>query len=54
MSVLVVEELSRIDPSVVTLVDVQNTLVVNAVGRWGSDELRASDFPKLASEWVGA
>ena len=53
-SVLVVEELSKIDPSVGILVDVQNTLVVNTVGRWGSDKLRASYFPKLASEWVGA
>ena len=54
MSVLVVEELSRIDPSVGTLVDVQNTLIVNALKRWGSDELQACYFPKLASEWVGA
>ena len=53
-SVLVVEELSRIDPSVGTLVDVQNTLIINALGRWGSDELLAHYFPKLASEWVGA
>ena len=53
-SVLAVEELSRIDPAVGTLVDVQNTLIVNALGRWGSDELRAHYFPKLASEWVGA
>ncbi len=53
-SVLVVEEMSRTDPSVVTLVDVQNTLVNNALGRWGSDELKAHYFPKLASEWVGA
>ena len=53
-SVLVVEELSRIDPSVGTLVDVQNTLIINALGRWGSDELLAFYFPKLASEWVGA
>jgi alkylation response protein AidB-like acyl-CoA dehydrogenase len=53
-SVLVVEELSRIDPSVGTLVDVQNTLVINALSRWGSDALRAHYFPKLASEWVGA
>ena len=48
-SVLVVEELSRIDPSVGTLVDVQNTLVINALSRWGSDELHAHYFPKLAS-----
>ena len=53
-SVLVVEELSRIDPSVGTLVDVQNTLVINALSRWGSDELQAHYFPRLAAEWVGA
>jgi alkylation response protein AidB-like acyl-CoA dehydrogenase len=53
-SVLVVEELSRIDPSVGTLVDVQNTLVINAIQRWGSDELQSSYLPKLASQWVGA
>ena len=53
-SVLVVEEMSRTDPSVATLVDVQNTLVINALVRWGSDTLKAEYFPKLASEWVGA
>jgi len=53
-SVLVVEELSKTDPSVATLVDVQNTLVNNAISRWGSDELQAYYFPKLASEWIGA
>ena len=53
-SVLVVEELSRIDPSVGTLVDVQNTLVVNALKRWGSDEIRAHYFPLLATDMIGA
>ena len=53
-SILVVEELSRTDPSVGTLVDVQNTLVNNALARWGSDELQAHYFPRLASEWIGA
>jgi alkylation response protein AidB-like acyl-CoA dehydrogenase len=53
-SILVVEELSRTDPSVATLVDVQNTLVNNALSRWGADELQAHYFPKLASEWIGA
>ena len=53
-SVLVVEEMSRTDPAVATVVDVQNTLVINALSRWGSDELKAHYFPKLASEWVGA
>jgi alkylation response protein AidB-like acyl-CoA dehydrogenase len=54
MSTLVVEELARIDASVAVLVDVQNTLVNNALLRWGTDDQRARYFPKLASKWVGA
>ena len=53
-SVLVVEELSRVDPSVGVLVDVQNTLVNNCVLRWGNDSLRAEFLPRLASETVGS
>ncbi len=53
-SVLAVEELSRVDPSVGVLVDVQNTLVVNAVMRWGNDEVKQRYLPKLASNTVGA
>jgi alkylation response protein AidB-like acyl-CoA dehydrogenase len=36
------------------LVDVQNTLVNNALLRWGTDAQKAVYFPKLAAEWVGA
>jgi alkylation response protein AidB-like acyl-CoA dehydrogenase len=54
MSVLVVEELARVDASVAVLVDVQNTLVNNALLRWGTEEQQARYFPKLASSWVGA
>src|ERR1044071_8946186 len=39
-AVLVVEELSRVDPSIGVLVDVQNTLVINAVLRWASAEMK--------------
>jgi alkylation response protein AidB-like acyl-CoA dehydrogenase len=53
-SVLVVEELSRVDPSVGVLVDVQNTLVINAVCRWGNDEIKARLLPRLASKAIGA
>lgn len=53
-SVLVVEELSRVDPAVAVLVDVQNTLVINALNRWASDEQKARLFPRLASGSVGA
>lgn len=53
-SVLVVEELSRVDPSVGVLVDVQNTLVINAVKRWATDDQKAAWFPRLAGGMVGA
>jgi alkylation response protein AidB-like acyl-CoA dehydrogenase len=53
-SILIVEELSRVDPAVGVLVDVQNTLVINAFNRWGSDEQKARFLPRLAAEAVGA
>jgi alkylation response protein AidB-like acyl-CoA dehydrogenase len=53
-AVLVVEELSRVDPSVGVLVDVQNTLVINALLRWGNQDLKARYLPRLASKTVGA
>jgi alkylation response protein AidB-like acyl-CoA dehydrogenase len=53
-AVLAVEALSEIDPSVAVLVDVQNTLVVNALVRWGTDELKRRYLPRLASSSVGA
>ena len=54
MSILAVEELSRIDASAGVIVDVQNTLVNNAILRWGSEELKQRYLPRLASEWIGA
>ncbi len=53
-AVLAVEELSRVDPSVAVVVDVQNTLVINAVMRWGSEDVKRRYLPKLAAGWVGA
>jgi len=53
-SVLVVEELSRVDPSVAVIVDVQNTLVINALLRWASPDQHATWLPRLASDTVGA
>ena len=53
-SILVVEDLSRVDPSIGVLVDVQNTLVVNAFTRWGSEELKAKYMPMLATGSIGA
>jgi len=53
-SVLAVESLSRVDPSVGVLVDVQNTLVINAVMHWGSDEVKRKYLPKFATSMIGA
>ncbi|MEO6239064.1 MAG: acyl-CoA dehydrogenase [Vicinamibacterales bacterium] len=53
-AVLAVEELSRVDPSVGVLVDVQNTLVVNALLRFGSEDIKRRYLTKLAHATVGA
>jgi short/branched chain acyl-CoA dehydrogenase len=53
-AVLAVEALSRVDPSMGVLVDVQNTLVINALLRWGSEDIKRRYLPKVAAKMVGA
>ena len=53
-SVLAVEELSRVDPSIGVLVDVQNTLVINAILRFGDNSIKGRWLPALAADTVGA
>jgi alkylation response protein AidB-like acyl-CoA dehydrogenase len=53
-AVLAVEELSKVDPSVGVLVDVQNTLVANAFLRWGNDEIKRRYLTRMAANTVGA
>jgi alkylation response protein AidB-like acyl-CoA dehydrogenase len=53
-SVLAVEALSRVDPSVGVLADVHNTLVVNALLRWGNEQQKRTILPRLAQGTVGA
>src|SRR6187401_1395029 len=53
-AVLAVEALSRVDPSIGVLVDVQNTLVINAILRWGTDDQKRAHLPKLAGGSIGA
>jgi short/branched chain acyl-CoA dehydrogenase len=54
MSILAIEELARVDPALAVLVDVQNTLVNNAIQRYGNEAQKAKYYPLLASKWVGA
>lgn len=54
MACIAIEELGRIDGSVSVLCDVQNTLVTNAILKWGSPGLQEKYLPRLAREWVGA
>ena len=53
-SVLAVESLSRVDPALGVLVDVQNTLVVNTLVRWASTDLKRRYLPRLAANAIGA
>ncbi len=53
-AILAVEELSRVDASAGVIVDVQNTLVNNALLRWGNEEHKRRYLPNMATETVGA
>lgn len=53
-AILAIEELARIDASVSVFVDVHNTLVTNALMRWGNDAQKKKYMPQLASSRVGA
>src|SRR3954447_5671407 len=53
-SALAVEALSRVDPSVGVLVDVQNTLVINALLKWANKDLKDRYLPKMAANTIGA
>jgi len=53
-AILAVEEISRVDPSAGVLVDVQNTLVNNALLRWGNEEQKRRYLPRTAANTVGA
>ncbi|MFO7799736.1 acyl-CoA dehydrogenase [Rhodohalobacter sp.] len=54
MSIVAIEQISRVDASVGVFMDVQNTLVNNAFLNWGSDEVKKKFLPQLATEKVGA
>ena len=53
-AILAIEELARIDASAAVFVDVQNTLVNNAIVRWANEEQKNKYLPQLASAKVGA
>ena len=54
MACLAVEELACVDGSVSVLVDVQNTLVTNAILCWANENQKSKYLPLLSSKWVGA
>jgi short-chain 2-methylacyl-CoA dehydrogenase len=54
MSILAIEEFARVDASAAVVVDVQNTLVNNALMRWGSEAQKKRFLPRLAQHTVGA
>jgi alkylation response protein AidB-like acyl-CoA dehydrogenase len=53
-AILAVEECSRVDASAGVIVDVQNTLVSNAILRWANEDQKRRYLPKLARDTVGA
>jgi len=54
LATLAIEELARVDASAAIYVDVHNTLVNNALLRWGNDEQQARYFPRMNTDLLGA
>ncbi|MGH9433848.1 MAG: acyl-CoA dehydrogenase family protein, partial [Terriglobia bacterium] len=54
MSIIAIEEFARVDASAAVVVDVQNTLVNNAILRWGSEAQKKMFLPRLAQNTAGA
>ncbi len=53
-SVLAIEELAKVDPAASVIVDVQNTLVSNAIEAWGTPAQKKKYLSRLAADTVGA
>lgn len=53
-SILAIEELAKVDPSVSVLCDVQNTLIYDCFERFCSQELKEKYFPRLATDLIGS
>src|ERR1700759_4932375 len=53
-AILAVEEISAVDPSVGVMVDVQNTLCINALVRWASEEQKKKYLARLATDTIGS
>lgn len=54
MAVLAIEEFSRVDASAGVVIDVQNTLIANAIARWGTEAQKNACLSRLATDTVGA
>lgn len=53
-AVIAIEELAAVDPSLSVCVDVQNTLVNNAVLRWANEEQRQRYLPRLCRDMLAS
>ena len=53
-AILAVEELSRVDASAGVIVDVQNTLVNNALLRWATPDQKKRYLSRMAADMCGA
>ena len=53
-SILAIEEVAAVDPSIAVVVDVQNTLFNNAIQRWGSETQKRNYLPRIAKNLPGS
>lgn len=53
-SIITVEEISKIDPATAVLVDLHNTLIINAISKYANKEQKAHYLPRMVTDTVGS
>ncbi len=53
-SCIVIEELAKVDPAISVIVDIQNTLIVTSIKKYGSEALKQQWLPRLAQDTLGS
>ncbi len=53
-AILAIQALAQVDPAAAVIVDVQNTLVLNALLHWGTEEQRTKYAPRICRDWVAS
>jgi len=53
-SIILIEELAKVDPGIAVIVDIQNTLINTIIAKFGNPDQKKHFLPKMATNYVGS